>query len=140
MMLEHACGLSPSVCSAQSTPSLPPYVPVSQAWQSGAAGTGERIPTVRAADGPCQEDGPLAMKDVLGPINEEGPSIMEGCLALIQNSHALMDQMFPAMPSLMLPAPVRPPQKPKCRSRCTSTEPSRRSLRQATKKSIVLVA
>jgi hypothetical protein len=64
---------------------------------------------VRAADGPCQEGGPLAMKDVLGPINEEGPSVMEGCLALIQNSHALMDQMFPTMPSLMLPAPVRPP-------------------------------
>jgi hypothetical protein len=32
MMLEHGCGLSPTVCGVQSTPGLPLYVPISQAW------------------------------------------------------------------------------------------------------------
>jgi hypothetical protein len=38
MLLEHACVLLPSACSAQPPTNSPPYVPVSHDWQPVAEG------------------------------------------------------------------------------------------------------
>jgi hypothetical protein len=90
MMLEHSYGLLPSVCSAQSPTSSPPYVPVSHDWQpvaegaegvgqtvlafpamvSKMVGMGEKPPFAWVVEGPCQEAGLSAMNEDLSHIDE----------------------------------------------------------------------
>jgi hypothetical protein len=79
----------------------------------------------------------------LGPIYEYGPAATEGLPVLIQtlpekDLHALLDQMF--LPAL--PAPTAPSlslKKIKRRNYSAYAKPSRRSCKQAAKRSVILV-
>jgi hypothetical protein len=81
----------------------------------------------------------------LEPIYEYGPAATEGLLALIQtlpekDPRALLDQMFlPTLPAPAAPSLSLSPKKVKRRNRSASVEPSRRSCRQAAKRSVILV-
>jgi hypothetical protein len=145
-------------------PASPDYVLVSHDWHAlrpEAGGTVQKATTFPAEDSSVAGDGVLATarKDVgwathvgnmgdlqrsLGPIYDYGPTASEGMPTLIQtlphnDPHAILDHIFLHVPTSALAALAPLLKKVKHRNHSASTEPSRRSCRQAAKKSVAPV-